>query len=484
MHELHNFINGHPVRSSQQIELTDPRTGKVQGRLSLADTAITHAAIDAADNAFSAWANTPAPERAKVLFNFRELMCRHTDELAQLVHQEHGKSKLEAKQSIARGIENIEYACQAPSLLQGQYSENVAHDVDCYSLRQPLGVCLGISPFNFPVMVPVWCFAQAIACGNTVVLKPSPHDPSCSIRMAELLLEAGLPAGVLNVIHGNAEVVEQCIADPRIKAVTAVASTPVAKAIYQQAIAQGKRAQTFGGAKNHAVVMSDANMDLAAKQICQAAYGSAGERCMALSAAVLVGDDTAERFIAALTQHTDALTVGVNDHDIGPLISQQHQQRVLQFIDQGVAEGAELIFDGRQVKVEGYEQGFYCGPCCFDHVKPTMQIYQQEIFGPVLSLIRVHDFRSALSLVNQHQYGNGTAIFTNNGKLAREYAKQVQVGMVGINVPVPVPVSYHRFGGWKDSFFGDIEMHANQSVQFYTHGKSVTVAWPDGGDPS
>lgn len=481
---VEHFIDG--VRTgcqdNEQLPIYNPALGEKQGDVLIAQKQTVRQAIESATTAFHTWSELSPQKRAAILFKYRDLLISHTDELAELVTSEHGKTIPDAKGSVARGIEVIEHMCGIATHTKGQFSEQVGTGIDCYTIRQPLGVCVGVSPFNFPVMVPVWMFASAIACGNTFVLKPSEQDPSTPVRLAELMTQAGLPKGVLNVVNGNKETVEHLITQPEVKAVTAVASTQVAESIYNTATKLGKRAHTFGGAKNHAIVMPDADMQYAADNIASAAFGSAGQRCMALSVAVCVGDDTANTLVEKIQENMQSIKVGPGDKegmDLGPLINAQHFEKVKSYIDTGVKEGATLLVDGREFKHEGSSQGYFLGPTLFDNVNHEMRIYQEEIFGPVLALVRVPTLEAAMDLASEHEYGNGTAIFTQNGRWAQQFARNVQVGMVGINVPIPVPVAYHSFGGWKRSAFGDLAMHATESVQFYTKAKSVTVRWPE-----
>ncbi len=482
MYTVCNFINGHLVlgKSEKKHDIYNPATGEIIGQVFFARPEGVDKAVAKAKAAFATWSVVPPLKRARIIFKFKELLEKNLNKLAALVTQEHGKVLEDAQGSVLRGIELVEYACGTPNLLKGSYSENVGPHIDSYTVRQPLGVCVGVTPFNFPVMVPIWMMIPAIACGNTFVLKPSEKDPSAPIFMAELLQEAGLPDGVFNIVHGAKAVVEQLITHPDVQAVSCVGSTPVAESIYQTAITHGKRAHTFGGAKNHCVVMPDADIDEVAAAITGAAYGSAGERCMALSVAVAVGDEVADQLAAVIKQNIEQLTIGpgtVKTSQMGPLITKEHYERVKHFIDIGVEEGATLVVDGREFTVPD-SNGFFIGASLFDHVTPNMQIYQAEIFGPVLCIVRAANFQEALALINQHEYGNGTAIFTRDGEVARAFASQVQVGMVGINVPIPVPVAYHSFGGWKRSIFGDIHMHGPESIQFYTKAKTVTARWP------
>jgi malonate-semialdehyde dehydrogenase (acetylating)/methylmalonate-semialdehyde dehydrogenase len=476
-----HYINGAHIQSSNAtLDIYNPATGKIIGGVTRADQEIVSEAVAAAANAFPAWSATPPLKRARILFKFKTLLEEHIDELARLVTQEHGKTLNDARGSVQRGIDVVEFVCGIPNLLKGSYSEDVAIEMDSYSIRQPLGVCLGITPFNFPVMIPLWMFPMAIACGNTFVLKPSEKDPSCSILLAELTKKAGLPDGVLNVVQGDKEAVDALLMHPDIKSVSFVGSTPVAEHIYKTAVMQGKRVQAFGGAKNHGVVMPDADLEQAADAIVGAAFGSAGERCMAISVVVAVGDRVADQLIEKIKPKMARMKIGagtVPEMDMGPLITQAHYERVKSYIDLGKKEGAALVIDGCDYKPTGQENGFFMGATLFDQVKPEMRIYKEEIFGPVLSIIRVRDFNSALKLINDHEFGNGTAIFTRDGNVARTFANKVQVGMVGINIPIPVPVPYHSFGGWKRSLFGDLHMHGQEGVQFYTKLKTITQKW-------
>jgi malonate-semialdehyde dehydrogenase (acetylating)/methylmalonate-semialdehyde dehydrogenase len=482
---LHHYVNGQKVEgtSGRFGDVFNPAIGEVAARVPLASSSETASAIEAAAAAFPDWRNTPPLRRARVLFRFKELLDANLDELAQLVSSEHGKVLSDARGSVIRGIEVVEFATGAPNLLKGDFSENVGRDVDSYSTRQPLGVCAGITPFNFPAMVPMWMFPVALACGNSFVLKTSEKVPSTALRLAELLTEAGLPDGVFNVVNGDKEAVDTLLTHPQVAAVSFVGSTAVAEYIYQTATLNGKRCQALGGAKNHMVVMPDADMDQVADALMGAAYGSAGERCMAISVAVAVGDDTADAIIERLAPRVMDLKVGPGsdpDAEMGPLISGEHLSKVKGYVDLGIEEGAELVVDGRSLSIEGHENGFYLGGCLFDKVGSNMRIYQEEIFGPVLCVVRVPDFDTALQLVNDHEYGNGTAIFTRDGDTARSYSSQVQVGMVGINVPIPVPMAFHSFGGWKRSLFGDMHMHGMEGVHFYTRLKTTTSRWPTG----
>ncbi len=470
-----------PQPSVKTYTVTNPALGEAIGIVHLADPALCEQTIQQAKEAFPAWAVTTPIKRARILFKFRDLMEKYHTDLARMITREHGKTLEDAKGSVARAIEVVEFHCGLVSQLQGHFSVDVSSHMDCYTIRQPLGVCVGVSPFNFPVMVPVWMMIPAIACGNTFILKPSEQTPSSSLRLFELLTEAGLPAGVANCIQGDKTAVDYLLTHPDIQALTAVASTPVAESIYKTATAHGKRAHTFGGAKNHCLVMPDADLEQTAQAIVGAAYGSAGERCMAISVVVAVGDSTADALIERMRPFIEAMRIEPGDVpgcDMGPLISSAHRARVLAAIDAGVQEGASLVMDGRSFRHPQHPNGFFMGPSLFDHVKETMSIYQQEIFGPVLCVMRVDTFSQALSLINRHQYGNGTAIFTRDGYTARQFSQQVDVGMVGINVPIPVPVANHPFGGWKRSSFGDTNMHGLESIHFYTRRKTMTSKWP------
>jgi malonate-semialdehyde dehydrogenase (acetylating)/methylmalonate-semialdehyde dehydrogenase len=479
--QLGHFIDGSRRAgvSGRSGPVFDPAAGRLTANVSFASQDETRAAIKVARAAFPAWSETPALQRARVLFRFKALLDAHIDELAALITGEHGKVLADARGEVTRGIEVVEFACGIPHLLKGEFSDNAGSGVDCWSLRQPLGVCAGITPFNFPAMVPLWMFPVAIACGNTFVLKPSEKDPSCGLRLAELLAAAGLPAGVFNVVNGDRESVDALLTDAGVAAVSFVGSTPVARHVYETAARTGKRVQALGGAKNHMVVMPDADTKLAAHALMGAAYGSAGERCMAISVAVAVGD-AGDRLIAELRPLIAALKVGPGtaaDVEMGPLVTREHLQRVRDYIEVGVKEGARLVVDGRAPNVAGHADGFYLGATLFDRVEPHMRIYREEIFGPVLVVVRVPDLQAALALVNEHEFGNGTAIFTRDGDAARAFCHLVQVGMVGVNVPIPVPMAFHSFGGWKRSLFGDLHVHGPEGVRFYTRLKTVTSRW-------
>ena len=461
----------------------NPATGTVRARVAYASAGETAAAIAAAKAAAPAWAATPPLKRARVMFRFKELIEQHHDELARLITLEHGKVLSDAHGEVTRGLEVVEFACGIPQLLKGEFSENVGAGIDSWSLRQPLGVCAGITPFNFPAMVPLWMFPVAIACGNSFVLKPSEKDPSCPLRLAELLAEAGLPAGVFNVVNGDREAVDTLLTHPDVAAVTFVGSTPIAEYIHRTAAQHGKRVQALGGAKNHMVVMPDADTDLAANALLGAAYGSAGERCMAISVAVTVGG-IADPLIASLQDKLATLRVGSGLEpgvEMGPLVTREHRDKVRGYIDLGVAEGARLVVDGREHALSNAGRGFFLGPSLFDGVGRDMRIYREEIFGPVLAIVRAGSLAEALELVNAHEFGNGTSIFTNDGRAAREFASGVAAGMVGINIPIPVPMAFHSFGGWKRSLFGDTHEHGPEGVRFYTRLKTVTARWPTSG---
>ena len=484
MRTLDHLIAGQRVPGSgdRTLDITDPATGQVTAQVRMADAATVDAAVAAAAAAFPAWAATPPLVRARVMFRFRDLVERHTDELARLITAEHGKVLSDARGSVIRGMEVIEFAAGIPHLLKGEFTEQVGRDIDSWSIRQPVGVCVGITPFNFPAMVPLWMVPVAVACGNTFVLKPSEKDPSCAQRLAELLAEAGLPDGVLNVVHGDAVAVNRLLEHPDVAAVSFVGSTPVARHIYSTSAAHGKRVQALAGAKNHLVVLPDADMNQVVDALMGSAYGSAGERCMAISVAVAVGD-IADGLVTRLAERVRALKVGSGlwpAAEMGPLVTAAHRDRVRGYVDLGVAEGARLVVDGRDLVVPGHEEGFFLGGCLFDEVTPAMRIYQEEIFGPVLCVVRVPGFDAAVDLVNAHPFGNGTAIFTRDGDAARTFATRIQVGMVGINVPIPVPMAFHSFGGWKQSLFGDHYVHGPEGVRFYTRLKTITSRWPEG----
>ena len=481
---LNHFIGGAAVAGDggRLGEIFNPATGELQAQVPLASAEIVDSAVRAGEAAFPGWAATPPITRARVMFRFKEAIERRIDDMAAIITAEHGKVLSDAKGSITRGLEVVEFACGIPHLLKGDFTENVGSNIDSYSLRQPLGVCAGITPFNFPAMVPMWMFPMAIACGNAFILKPSERDPSVSLLMAELLHEAGLPDGIFNVVHGDKQAVDAILDHPGVAAVSFVGSTPIAEHIYKTAAAFGKRVQALGGAKNHMVVMPDADLDQATDALMGAAYGSAGERCMAVSVAVAVGA-AAEPLLERLTPRVQGLKVGPGtdpQSEMGPLVTRQHLDKVRGYVELGEKEGADLVVDGRGLSLQGYENGYFLGPCLFDNVTADMRIYREEIFGPVLSVVRVPDFEAATSLVNEHEYGNGVAIFTRDGDAAREFAAKTLTGMVGINVPIPVPMAFHSFGGWKRSLFGDTAMHGAEGVHFYTRLKTITARWPTG----
>ncbi|BBF93311.1 CoA-acylating methylmalonate-semialdehyde dehydrogenase [Blastochloris tepida] len=485
MRDYGHFIGGKhvPGTSGRFGDIFQPMTGEVIGRVAFATTAEVRAAVENAKAAQPAWAATNPQRRARVLMEFLRLVQRDYDELAELLAREHGKTIPDAKGDIQRGVEVIEFSTGVPHLMKGEYTDGAGPGIDIYSMRQPLGVVAGITPFNFPAMIPMWKFGPALACGNAFILKPSERDPGVPMKLAELLLEAGLPAGVLNVVNGDKEAVDAVLDDPDIKAVGFVGSTPVAEHVYSRGCAAGKRVQCFGGAKNHMIIMPDADLDQAVDALIGAGYGSAGERCMAISVAVPVGKATADRLVEKLIPRVEALKIGPStslDADYGPLITKAHLDKVKSYVDLGVKEGAKLVVDGRGFRMQGYENGFYMGGCLFDEVTPDMRIYKEEIFGPVLSVVRAHDYAEGLKLANDHQYGNGVAIFTRDGDAARDFASKVQVGMVGINVPIPVPLAYYTFGGWKRSSFGDLNQHGPDAIRFYSHTKTITSRWPSG----
>ena len=465
-------------------DVYNPATGEAEKLVLLASKATVNDAIVSAQNAFVEWRNTPVSKRARVMFKFKSLLEEHADEIIALIGAEHGKISHDAAGELQRGIENVEFACGAPQLLKGEHSKNVGPSIDSWSEFQPLGVVAGITPFNFPAMVPLWMFPLAIVCGNTFVLKPSERDPSCAIFLAKLLKEAGLPDGVFNVINGDKEAVDQILDDERIKAVSFVGSTPIAEYIYSKANANGKRCQALGGAKNHAIVMPDADIDNAVNQLLGAAFGSSGERCMALSVVVAVGDKVADEIVDKMQSAMKSLKVGAFDdatNDFGPLITLQHKEKVEGYITSAAEQGADVVVDGRDSCVKGYETGFFLGATLIDKVTPEMASYKAEIFGPVLQVMRVNSMEQAMQLIDSHEYGNGTCIFTRDGEAARYFSDNIQVGMVGINVPLPVPVSYHSFGGWKRSLFGDLHAYGPDGVRFYTKRKTITQRWPSSG---
>jgi malonate-semialdehyde dehydrogenase (acetylating)/methylmalonate-semialdehyde dehydrogenase len=485
MRSIGHFIGGRvvPGSSGRTADVFDPNTGEVQAKVALASKGEVEAAIANAAAAQPAWAAENPQKRARVLMKFLQLAQAEMDSLAKLLSSEHGKTIPDAKGDIQRGLEVVEFACGIPHLLKGEFTEGAGPGIDMYSMRQPLGVVAGITPFNFPAMIPLWKAAPAIACGNAFILKPSERDPSVPIRIAELFKQAGLPDGVFNVVNGDKEAVDTILTDPRIMAIGFVGSSQIAEYVYATGCAHGKRVQCFGGAKNHMIIMPDADMDQAVDALIGAGYGSAGERCMAISVAVPVGEKTADALMGKLIPRVEKLKVGLStdpDADYGPLVTRAALERVRGYVDQGVKEGAELVVDGRGFTMQGYENGFFMGGCLFDRVTPEMTIYKVEIFGPVLSVVRARDYDEALALPTKHEYGNGVAIFTRDGDAARDFATRVQVGMVGINVPIPVPLAYYTFGGWKRSGFGDLNQHGPDSIRFYTKTKTVTSRWPSG----
>ena len=484
MNLIQHYINGKIYKgsSSRKGKVFNPATGAQESEVILGTKSDLDHAVENAKTAFEKWSQVTPLQRARIIFKYKELIEKNYDELTKLIVSEHGKVYEDAKGSLTRGLEIVEFACGIPQMLKGEFTENVGTNIDSWSMRQPLGVCAGITPFNFPAMVPMWMFPMAIACGNTFILKPSEKDPSCSIRLAQLFSEAGLPDGVLNVVNGDKEVVDSILTNKDIKAVSFVGSTPIAKYIYENAAKNEKRVQALGGAKNHCVVMPDCDMDQAVNGLMGAAYGSAGERCMAQSVAVAVGG-IGDKLVEKLSKKVEALKVGPGldkNSEMGPLVTKDHLEKVKGYVDLGVKEGAKLIVDGRDIKLQGYEIGFFIGGCLFDNVTKNMRIYNEEIFGPVLSVVRVKDFNDAIKLINDHEFGNGTSVYTRDGDVGRTFANKIKVGMVGINIPIPVPVAFHSFGGWKRSLFGDLHMHGPEGVKFYTKLKTITSRWPSG----
>jgi malonate-semialdehyde dehydrogenase (acetylating)/methylmalonate-semialdehyde dehydrogenase len=483
--EIGHFIGGKRVAgtSGRYGDIYNPNTGEVQARVALASTAEMRAAVENAAAAQVGWAAKNPQVRARVMMKFLELISKEMDSLAELLASEHGKTIPDARGDVQRGVEVIEFACGIPHLLKGEFTEGAGPGIDMYSMRQPLGVVAGITPFNFPAMIPMWKFGPAIACGNAFILKPSERDPSVPMRLAELMIEAGLPEGILNVVNGDKEAVDAILSDPAIQAIGFVGSTAIAEYVYTTGTAAGKRVQCFGGAKNHMVIMPDADMDQAVDALIGAGYGSAGERCMAISVAVPVGEQTANTLMEKLVPRVESLKIGLStdrEADYGPMVTAQHLAKVKSYVDLGVSEGAKLVVDGRDFTMQGYENGYFMGGCLFDNVTPDMRIYKEEIFGPVLSVVRAKDYEEALELPSKHEYGNGVAVFTRDGDTARDFSARVQVGMVGVNVPIPVPLAYHTFGGWKRSGFGDLNQHGPDSIRFYTKTKTVTSRWPSG----
>ncbi|MGE3105259.1 MAG: CoA-acylating methylmalonate-semialdehyde dehydrogenase [Lysobacterales bacterium] len=483
MQHIPHFIHGQRCDGdgARRLPVFDPASGRQTGSIDLADQALVDRAVAAASAAFPAWAAVPPIRRARVLYRFRELLEANADRLAAAITAEHGKTHSDALGEVTRGLEVVEFACGIPHLLKGEFTDNVGAGIDVVSLRQPLGVVAGITPFNFPAMVPMWMFPIAIAAGNCFVLKPSERDPSPSLLLADWLKQAGLPDGVFNIVQGDKVAVDALLAHPEVRALSFVGSTPIARYIYETGARHGKRVQALGGAKNHMLVMPDADLDQVADALMGAGYGSAGERCMAISVAVIVGDATADAVVAKLAPRVRALKIGAGatpGMDMGPLVTAEHRERVRGYVDLGVSEGADLVVDGRGLVVAGHEQGYFLGGCLFDRVQETMRIYREEIFGPVLCIVRADSYEQALALINGHQYGNGTAIFTRDGDAARDFVQRVQVGMVGVNVPIPVPAAFHSFGGWKHSLFGDLHVYGPDGLRFYTRLKAVTSRWP------
>ncbi|WP_339913989.1 CoA-acylating methylmalonate-semialdehyde dehydrogenase [uncultured Brevundimonas sp.] len=484
MRDINHFIDGASFTgaSGRFGDVFNPNTGEVQARVQLATVAEMDKAVQAAQTAFEGWSSTNPQRRARVMFEFKRLVEANMQELAEMLSAEHGKVVADSKGDVQRGLEVIEFACGIPHVLKGEYTHGAGPGIDVYSMRQPLGVVAGITPFNFPAMIPMWMFGVAIAVGNTFILKPSERDPSVPLRLAELMMEAGAPKGVLNVVHGDKVAVDAILTHPLVHAVSFVGSSDIAHYVYQTGAANHKRVQAMGGAKNHGIVLPDADMDQVIKDLSGAAFGSAGERCMALPVVVPVGKKTADELRERMVAEIPTMRVGVSTDDgahYGPVVSAQHRDRIANWIATGVKEGAELVVDGRDFSLQGHEKGFFIGPSLFDHVTPDMSAYQEEIFGPVLQIVRAASFEEALSLPSKHQYGNGVAIFTQNGRAARDFASRVNVGMVGINVPIPVPVAYHTFGGWKRSAFGDTNQHGVEGVKFWTKVKTITARWPD-----
>jgi len=471
------------VSTGRRVPVFNPATGEVSAELPLSTLSELNDAVASAKKAQVAWGNTPPMKRARVMFKFKALLDQYADDLAREISREHGKVHDDALGEVARGIDCVDFACGIPQLLKGEFSRNVGPSIDSYSDRQPLGVVAGITPFNFPAMVPMWMYPAAIACGNAFILKPSERDPSAPMLAWNLFMEAGLPEGILNIVHGDKEMVDGILDHPDIKAVSFVGSTPIAEYVYQRGTKAGKRVQALGGAKNHMVILPDADLDQVADALMGAGYGSAGERCMAISVAVPVGKETADALVAKLKPRVESLKIGPatdKDAEMGPVVTKMHRDKILGYIDSGVAQGADLVVDGRGFTLQGYENGYFVGGTLFDNVTRDMTIYKEEIFGPVLSVVRAKDYAEAVDLINTHEYGNGTAIFTRDGDAAREFADKIEVGMVGVNVPIPVPVAYHSFGGWKRSLFGDHSIYGPEGVHFYTRLKTVTTRWPAG----
>ena len=484
MNLIEHFIEGKIVSgtSDRKGKVFNPAIGKQESEVRLGTKQDLDLAVQKAKKAFETWSNVTPIQRARIIFKYKEIIEKNSDLLAKMIVSEHGKVYEDAKGSLTRGLEVVEFACGIPQMLKGDFTENVGTNIDSWSVRQPLGVCAGITPFNFPAMVPMWMFPMAIACGNTFVLKPSEKDPSCPLKLAELFSEAGLPDGVLNVVNGDKEVVDAILEHKDISAVSFVGSTPIAKYIYENAAKNEKRVQALGGAKNHCVVMPDCDLDQAVNGLMGAAYGSAGERCMAQSVAVAVGN-VGDKLVDELSKKVEALKIGPGmdkNSEMGPLVTKEHLERVRGYVDLGIKEGADLVVDGRDIKLQGYEDGYYIGGCLFDNVKKDMKIYKEEIFGPVLSVVRAKDFDEAIKLVNDHEFGNGVSIFTRDGDSGRTFSSKAKIGMIGINIPIPVPMAFHSFGGWKRSLFGDQHMHGPEGVRFYTKLKTITSRWPSG----
>ena len=484
MNLIEHFIDGKIVSGSsdRKGKVFNPATGQQESEVRLALKSDLDLAVEKAKKAYETWSIKPPLQRARIIFKFKEVIEKNFDELAKIIVSEHGKVFEDAKGSLTRGLEVVEFACGIPQMLKGDFTENVGTNIDSWSIRQPLGVCAGITPFNFPAMVPMWMFPMAIACGNTFILKPSEKDPSCSLHLAELFKEAGLPDGVFNVVNGDKEVVDAILENKDIPAVSFVGSTPIAKYIYENGAKNEKRVQALGGAKNHCVIMPDCDLDQAVNGLIGAAYGSAGERCMAQSVAVAVGN-IGDELVSQISKKVEALKIGPGmdkTSEMGPLVTKEHLEKVKGYVDLGVKEGAKLVVDGRDIKLQGYENGYFIGGCLFDHVNKDMRIYKEEIFGPVLSVVRVKDFDEAVKLINDHEFGNGTSVYTRDGDVGRTFASKIKIGLVGINIPIPVPVAYHSFGGWKRSLFGDQHMHGPEGVRFYTKLKTITSRWPSG----
>ena len=484
MNVIENAVAGKRyVSSGRRVPVFNPATGEVSAELPLSTLSELNDAVASAKKAQVAWGNTPPMKRARVMFKFKALLDQYADDLAREISREHGKVHDDALGEVARGIDCVDFACGIPQLLKGEFSRNVGPSIDTHSDRQPLGVVAGITPFNFPAMVPMWMYPAAIACGNAFILKPSERDPSAPMLAWNLFMEAGLPEGILNIVHGDKDTVDGLLDHPDVKAISFVGSTPIAEYVYQRGTKAGKRVQALGGAKNHMVILPDADLDQVADALMGAGYGSAGERCMAISVAVPVGKETADALVAKLKPRVESLKIGPStdkDAEMGPVVTAMHRDKIVGYIDSGVEQGAELVVDGRGFKLQGYEGGYYVGGTLFDNVTPEMTIYKEEIFGPVLSVVRANDYNEAVKLINDHEYGNGTAIFTRDGDAAREFADKIEVGIVGINVPIPVPVAYHSFGGWKRSLFGDHSIYGPEGVHFYTRLKTVTTRWPAG----